>query len=78
MPQRQAIDMRVRPPAPGFETLGLYWGKPRIIGMTRDVGFEPPPSYVAHSLSEYLARWRRPALRSRSSRVGWQVSGWGA
>jgi len=55
MPQRQAIDMRVRPPAPGFETLGLYWDKPRIIGMTRDVGFEPPPSYVADSLPQCLA-----------------------
>ena len=55
MPQRQAIDMRVRPPAPGFETLGLYWDKPRIIGMTRDVGFEPPPSYVAGSLPDCLA-----------------------
>jgi uncharacterized protein len=55
MPQRQAIDMRVRPPAPGFETLGLYWDKSRIIGMTRDTGFEPPPSYVAGSLPDCLA-----------------------
>src|SRR5579862_4557741 len=55
MSQRQAIDMRVRPPAPGFETLGLYWDKPRIIAMTRDVGFEPAPSYLAQSLSECLA-----------------------
>ena len=36
MPERRAIDIRVRPPAPGFETLALYWDKPRIIGMGRD------------------------------------------
>jgi len=55
MPERRAIDMRVRPPAPGFETLALYWDKPRIIGMGRDIGFEPAPSYIEHSLIQCLA-----------------------
>lgn len=48
------IDMRVRPPAAGFEKLALYWDKPRIERMTRDLGFEPPASYGHDSLSECL------------------------
>ena len=55
MPERQAIDMRVRPPAPGFEMLALYWDKPRIIGMMRDIGFDPAPSYIADSVPLCLA-----------------------
>lgn len=49
------IDMRVRPPAAGFEKLALYWDKPRIERMTRDLGFEPPPSYRHDSMAECLA-----------------------
>ena len=78
MLQRQAIDLRVRPPAPGFETLGLYWDKPRIIAMTRDVGFEPPPHTSRTRCRNASPRWRRPASRSGSSRVGWQAGIWGA
>ena len=66
MPERRAIDMRVRPPAPGFETLALYWDKPRIIGMGRDIGFEPAPSYIEHSLVQCLAEMAAAGI------AGWQ------
>ena len=47
--------MRVRPPASGFEGLALYWDKARIQRMTRDLGFEPPASYLHDSLPDCLA-----------------------
>lgn len=51
----RVIDMRVRPPAKGFDGLALYWDRPRIYPMTRELGFEPPPSYVNESFDEMLA-----------------------
>jgi hypothetical protein len=50
----RVIDMRVRPPAKGFDNLALYWDRPRIYPMTRELGFEPPPSYVNESFDEML------------------------
>lgn len=55
MSNPRVIDMRVRPPAAGFETLALYWDKPRIARMTQDLGFAAPPSYLHDSLPECLA-----------------------
>ena len=55
MTKHKVIDMRVRPPAPGFESLGLYWDKPRIARMTRDLGFGAPPSYLNNSMEDCLA-----------------------
>ncbi len=49
------VDMRVRPPAAGFDGLALYWDKGRIERMTRDLGFESPRSYRNDSLEECLA-----------------------
>lgn len=49
------IDLRVRPPAAGFETLALYWDKARVAGMGRALGFEPAPSYISESLDDCLA-----------------------
>ncbi len=49
------IDLRVRPPATGFETMALYWDKARIVQMGRDVGFEPAPSYLAQSVDGCIA-----------------------
>ncbi|MBV9859649.1 MAG: amidohydrolase family protein [Alphaproteobacteria bacterium] len=60
---RDVIDMRVRPPAPGFETMALYWDKTRIMHMTRDLGFAPPPSYEAHSLPGCLAEMAEAGVR---------------
>lgn len=50
----KVIDMRLRPPAAGFEKLALYWDRPRIYPMTRDIGFEPAPSYVNESFEQML------------------------
>lgn len=44
------IDLRVRPPAAGFETMALYWDKERVAQMGRDIGFEPAPSYQSESV----------------------------
>lgn len=44
------IDLRVRPPAAGFETMALYWDKARIAQMGRDIGFEPAPSFLSESV----------------------------
>ena len=76
MPERRAIDMRVRPPAPGFETLALYWDKPRIIGMGRDIGFEPAPSYIEHSLIQCLAEMAAAGIVLGVIRAEWRASGW--
>lgn len=71
------IDMRVRPPAAGFEKLALYWDKPRIERMTRDMGFEPPASYRHDSLAECLAEMDEAGIttgviigRSSGKRMG--------
>ncbi len=55
--------MRVRPPAAGFETLALYWDKSRIERMTRDLGFEPPPSYRNNSLAECIREMDEAGIR---------------
>src|ERR1700722_4457703 len=49
------IDMRRPPPAPGLESLALYWDKSRIVHMGRDLGFEPAASYLAHSVDGCIA-----------------------
>jgi predicted TIM-barrel fold metal-dependent hydrolase len=63
MPAQTIVDMRVRPPAAGFDQLALYWDKPRIERMTRDLGFEPPPSYSNGSLSECIAEMEEAGVR---------------
>lgn len=49
------IDLRVRPPAAGFESMALYWDKERIAQMGRDIGFEPAPSYLSESVEACVA-----------------------
>jgi predicted TIM-barrel fold metal-dependent hydrolase len=49
------IDLRLRPPAAGFESLALYWDKSRIMQMGRDLGFEPAASYMSGSLDACIA-----------------------
>ena len=49
------IDLRVRPPAAGFETMALYWDKERVAQMGRDLGFEPAPSYLSESVEACVA-----------------------
>lgn len=49
------IDLRVRPPEAGFETMALYWDKERIAQMGRDIGFEPAPSYLSESVEACVA-----------------------
>ncbi len=73
----RVIDMRVRPPAKGFDNLALYWDRPRIYPMTRELGFEPPPSYVNESFDEMLAEMDAAGIekgvitgRQGSSRMG--------
>lgn len=57
------VDMRVRPPAAGFDGLALYWDKGRIERMTRDLGFESPPSYRNDSLEECLGEMDAAGVR---------------
>lgn len=56
------IDLRVRPPAAGFETMALYWDKDRIVQMGRDIGFEPAPSYVSGSVDQCVAEMREAGI----------------
>lgn len=49
------IDLRVRPPAAGFEMMALYWDKERVAQMGRDIGFEPAPSYLSESVEVCIA-----------------------
>lgn len=49
------IDLRVRPPAAGFQTMALYWDKERVAQMGRDIGFEPAPSYQSELVEACIA-----------------------
>jgi len=56
------IDLRLRPPAAGFESLALYWDKPRIVQMGRDLGFEPAASYLSGSLDACIAEMEEAGI----------------
>jgi uncharacterized protein len=57
------IDMRLRPPGEGFDSLALYTDRERIMRMTTDLGFTPPPSYASNSFSAMMREMDEAGVR---------------